>query len=84
MFYTAAGVFFRETYIRSSRFKMQLDSTSLQHIPGEISGGIGDRIEQYTDGISIPPAGEILLRNSGKYVYAYYNRDEHKIMLVDF
>lgn len=84
MVYTPGGVFFRDTYIRSSRFKMQLDSTTLQHVPGEISGDIGDRIEQYTDGISIPPAGEILFRNNGKYVYAYYNRDEHKIMLVDF
>ena len=78
------GNFFRSGSIRSSRFKMLLDSASLQHLPGDISPDIGERIEQYTKGISIPPEGENLFRNSGKYVYAYYNRDEHKIMLTSF
>jgi hypothetical protein len=32
----------------------------------------------------IDPDGENLFRNGGKYVYAYYSRDEHKRMLVNF
>jgi len=32
----------------------------------------------------IDPDGENLFRDSGKYVYAYYSRDEHKRMLVNF
>ena len=78
------GSFFRSTTIRSSRFKMLIDSASLQHLPGDITPDIGERIEQYTEKISIPPAGENLFRNGGKYIYAYYSRDEHKIMLTNF
>ncbi|HXB92994.1 MAG TPA: hypothetical protein VNU72_11920 [Puia sp.] len=82
--FTSPGVFFRSTNVRSSRFKMLVDSVTLQHVPGEITTDIGDRIEQYTNGISIPPEGENLFKNGGKYVYAYYSRDEHKIMLTSF
>ena len=82
--FVSTGVFFRSTTVRSSRFKMVLDSSSLQHVGGEITGDIGDRIERYTDGISIPPEGENLFLNAGTYVYAFYNRDEHKLMLSSF
>lgn len=82
--FVSTGVFFRNNSVRSSRFKVLLDTASLQHIPGDITGDIGDRIERYTDGISIPPEGENLFVNAGTFVYAYYNRDEHKIMLSSF
>ena len=82
--FVSTGVFFRSNSIRSSRFKMVLDSASLEHVPGEITGDIGEKIERYTDGISIPPEGENLFVNAGTYVYAYYNRDEHKLMLSSF
>ena len=84
MFFVQTGMYFRNSRVRSSRFKMLVDTTTLQHVPGDIPGDIGDRIEHYTDGISIPPEGETLFRNNGKYVYAYYNRDEHKLMLINF
>ena len=82
--FMSPGVYFRSSNVRSSRFKMQLDSATLQYVPGDISADIGDRIEQYTDKISIPPQGENLFTNDGKYIYAFYNRDEHKIMLTSF
>ena len=82
--FVSTGVFFRNNSVRSSRFKVLLDSTSLEHVPGEITGDIGDMIERYTDGISIPPEGENLFVNAGAFVYAYYNRDEHKLMLSSF
>jgi len=82
--FTSPGVFFRSTTVRSSRFKMLVDSASLQYVPGDMPSDIGDRIEQYTEKVSIPPAGETLFRNGGNYIYAYYNRDEHKIMLTKF
>src|SRR5262249_38705844 len=56
--FVSTGVFFRSETVRSSRFKMMVDSASLQFVPGEVTGDIGDRIERYTDGISIPPEGE--------------------------
>ncbi|HVS97945.1 MAG TPA: hypothetical protein VHE54_15730 [Puia sp.] len=82
--FTSPGIFFRSTTVRSSRFKMLMDSASLQHIAGDMPADIGDRIEEYTTGVSIPPQGETLFRNAGNYIYAYYNRDEHKIMLTRF
>jgi hypothetical protein len=82
--FMAPGVYFRSSNVRSSRFKMLLDSATLKYVPGEITGDIGDRVEQYTDKISIPPEGENLFTSGGKYIYAFYNRDEHKIMLTSF
>jgi hypothetical protein len=82
--FVSTGVFFRNNSVRSSRFKVLLDSATLQHVPGEITGDMEDRIERYTDGISIPPEGENLFLIGGTYVYAYYNRDEHKLMLSSF
>lgn len=84
MVMVSSGVFFRGATVRSSRFKMLLDTATLQYVPGEITGDIGDRVEQYTAAISIPPEGENLFVNGGRYVYAYYNRDEHKLMLSSF
>ena len=60
------------------------DLVELSDCRAVVVRSIGDRIEHYTDGISIPPEGETLFRNNGKYVYAYYNRDEHKLMLINF
>lgn len=84
MTFVATAGYFRGSVVRSSRFKALLDSVTLQHVPGEITTDLGERIEQYTKGISIPEAGEALFRNGGRYVYAYYDRDDHKIKLTGF
>jgi hypothetical protein len=84
MTFVSMSTYFRSTTVRSSRFKALLDSVTLQHVPGEITTDLGERIEQYTKGVSIPEAGEALFRNGGRYVYAYYDRDDHKIKLTGF
>jgi hypothetical protein len=76
--------FSRGSWEKSARFKTLLDSATLEHLPGEIMPDITERIEEYTKGISIPAEGENLFRNSAGFVYAYYSRDEHKLMLVNF
>jgi hypothetical protein len=75
---------FRSYSSRSSRFRMLMDSRTLEYLPGVETAAIGDRIWRYRAKISIPPAGESLFRSSGKYVYAYYNRDERKLVLTSF
>ncbi|GGA95007.1 hypothetical protein [Puia dinghuensis] len=80
----SAPLYSRSTSIESSGFKLLMDSTTLEHVPGPVTRGIGDRIVDYRKKISIPPAGESLFENGGKYVYAYYDRDEHKIVLTNF
>jgi hypothetical protein len=75
---------FRHSWTKSARFKSYVDSTTGEHLPGDIVTDIVERIEAYTDGVSIPPEGENLFRLNGRYVYAYYNRDEHKLMLANF
>lgn len=82
--FVPTGGFYRGSAVRSSRFKMQVDSSTLQYVPGDLTADIGDRIEEYTKKISIPPQGENLFTNDGKYIYAFYNRDEHKLMLTSF
>jgi len=76
--------FFRGDWSKSARFKTLLDTTNYEHMNSDTDSEITERVEDYTKDVSIPPAGENLFRNSGKYVYAYYNRDEHKLMLVNF
>lgn len=70
--------------IRSSRFKMLVDGTSFEHVPGSVAMDISDRIEEYTKGVSIPSKGESLFSNNGRPVYAYYSRDAHSIVLSGF
>lgn len=83
-FVPSATTFYSGSSIRSSRFKMLLDSASLQHVPGDIPADLGERIEQYTEKKSIPPAGQVLFRNGGRSVYAYYDRDDHQLKLTGF
>ena len=82
--FVSTGMFFRSGWVKSSRFKMLVDTATLEHVPGEITADLGDRIEQYTKGVSIPPEGECLFRNGGRFVYACYNRDEKKVVIMGF
>lgn len=83
--YMPSGGFYRlRAWTKSARFKMLLDSATLTHLEGDMPMSINDKIETYTEGTPIPPEGENLFRNNGSYIYGYYDRDDHKIILVKF
>lgn len=84
MVFVPSGGFYRSTWTKSARFGMLLDSSTLQHVSGEMPLSINEKIENYTTGITIPSEGENLFMNDGNYIYAYYNRDERKLLLIRF
>src|SRR5258708_1615283 len=84
MMYVPSGGFYRDTWTKSARFKMLLDAGTLEHISGDMPATINEKIESYTEGALIPQEGENLFRNNGNYIYGYYDRNEHKIILVKF
>jgi hypothetical protein len=76
--------FARNNWSGSARFLTVLDSASAKHLPGDVNTTLEERIELYTANIAIPPGAENLFRNNSRYVYAYYDRAEHKLAMVDF
>lgn len=82
--YVSSGGFYRDTWTKSARFKMLLDAGTMEHIGGDMPATINEKIESYTEGALIPPEGENLFLNNGSFIYGYYDRNEHKIILVKF
>ena len=82
--YIPTGGFWRSSWTKSARFKMLLDANTGEHLPGNIDESINERIERYTGGIKMPTEAENLFYCNGNYYYAFYDRDERKLAVVQF
>ena len=84
MVFVPSGGFSRSGWSKSARFNMLLDEKTSAHVDGEVHPTVNQKIEDYTRGIKIPPEGENLLIQNGKYIYAYYDKKEHMLVLIGF
>jgi hypothetical protein len=84
MVFIPTGGFSRSRWTKSAHFTMLLDEHTLAHAEGEVKPSINEKVEKYTEGIKIPPEGENLFTINGKYMYAYYDRKERKLVLARF
>ena len=82
--YVPTGGFSSGSWTKSVRFRMQLDSVSLNHLPGEMESSINDRIDDYTKDIKKPLNGENLFFQNGKYVYIYYDSGKRGLDFMHF
>lgn len=84
MVYVPSGGYSRSTWTKSVRFRMLLDTSSLNHITGDMEPSINDRIDDYTKDIKIPPAGENLFYRDRQYVYIYYDKKQRSLVFTRF
>lgn len=78
------GGFSRSTWVKSARFKTLLNAGTFEHIEGEMGKSINEKIEEWTADIKIPAEAENLFMTRGQYYYAYYSRDERKLIILKF
>ncbi|HYF29553.1 MAG TPA: hypothetical protein VD993_00390 [Chitinophagaceae bacterium] len=84
MVYIPTGGFARSAWTKSAYFKMLMDADTHEHVEGNMGASINEKIEQYTKGLKIPMEAENLFVYNGAYYYAYYNKEERKLSLVQF
>ncbi len=84
MTYIPSGGFSRSGWIKSVRFRMLVDSNSLNHIPGDMEASINDRVEAFTNHIDIPNNAENLIFHDGKYLYTYYDKYQRILVFCHF
>lgn len=84
MIMVPAGGFYRNTWVKSARFKTLLNTSTFEHIDGNMGNSINEKIEYYTGGIKIPPEAENLFMSGGRYYHAYYNKDERRLVILKF
>jgi hypothetical protein len=82
--YVPTGGYSRSTWTKSVRFRMLLDSNSLDHVTGDMEPSINDRIDDYTKDIKIPPSGENLFYRNYQYVYIYYDKKQRSLCFTRF
>jgi len=78
------GGFSSGTWTKAVRFRMLVDSTSFQHIPGDMEPSINDRIDDFSQDIKIPEQAENLLFQDGRYIYIYYDKKIKSLVLQQF
>jgi hypothetical protein len=82
--YAPVGGMSRNTFKGSTHFKMLLNASSNEHIEGDMRNSINERIENYTSRMKIPAEAENLFSINGIYYYAYYDREERKLVILKF
>ncbi len=78
------GNFSPGTWTKAVRFRMLVDSSSFQHIQGDIEPSINDRIDEFSKDIKIPEHAENLLLQDGRYIYIYYDKKNQSLNLQQF
>jgi hypothetical protein len=78
------GGFVRNSWTRSARFKMLLNTETNEHVAGKLPPGINDKIEEYTKDMKIPDDGENLFVRNGNYHYVFYNREKRVLSIMVF
>ena len=80
--YTNGG-FDRETWTRSTHFKMLLN-TDYSQIPGEPASSVYEKIERYTASLHVPSDLENIFVINELYYYAYYDKEERRLVVIKF
>jgi hypothetical protein len=78
------GNFSSGTWTKAVRFRMQVDSSSFQYIPGNMEPSINDRIDEFSKDIKIPEHAQNLLFRDGRYIYIYYDKKKQSLNLQQF
>ena len=78
------GGFSRSSWSKSARFKMLINDFSSEHINGDIPPSINDKIEVFTAGLKVPSDCENLFLLNEKYFYAFYDKEERSLSVVQF
>ncbi len=78
------GGFSSGTWTKAVRFRMLVDSSTFQHIPGDMEPSINDRIDEFSQDIKIPDRAENLLFQDGRYIYIYYDKKKQSLVLQQF
>jgi hypothetical protein len=80
--YTNGG-FDRESWTRSTHFKMLLN-TDYSQMPGEPANSVYEKIERYTASLHIPSDLENIFVINELYYYAYYDKEERRLVVIKF
>lgn len=72
------------SWTRVTRFKMLIDGNTSKHIDGEIGPSKSEQIQAYAEKIKIPDGGSSIFIVNGHYQFAYYDRDEKKLIITKF
>jgi hypothetical protein len=79
-----AGGFSRSTWTKSARFITLLNGNTYEHVNGDAGWSINERIEKYTEEIKIPPQAENLFMMNGHYYYAFYDKTDRRLVIIEF
>ena len=82
--YVPSNNFTRNSWTKSTRFKMLLQADTFEFIDGMAGRSINDRIETYTADLKNEPEAENLFMSNGQYYYAYYDKEERKMVVLKF
>jgi hypothetical protein len=78
------GNFSSGTWTKAVRFRMLVDSSSFQHIAGEMEPSINDRIDEFSHDFKIPEHAKNLLFQDGHYIYIFYDKKKQSLVLQQF
>jgi len=71
-------------WVKSAHFKTLLNASTFEHVDGNIGNSINEKVGYYTTGIKIPPQAENLFMSGGRYYHAYYNKDDRRLVILQF
>ena len=72
------------SWSRVTRFKMLVDPVSAKQIGGEMQQSKSEEIQDYSQDLRIPEKGSSVFVANNFYQFAYYDRDEKKLVVVKF
>lgn len=78
------GPSYTASWNRVTRFKMLVDRNNGKHVTGDVSPSVNEQIEEYSKDVKIPAGGSSLFKTAGTFRYAYYDRNEKKLLIVNF
>jgi hypothetical protein len=82
--WTLVGGFRRNTWTKSARFITLLNGNTFEHVDGEAGWSISERIEKYAEEIKIPPRAESLFKMNGHCYYAFYDKRDYRLVILEF
>jgi hypothetical protein len=75
---------FTSSWSRVTRFKMLVDPITSQHIKGPMSPSVAEQIEEYSQAIKIPKDGSCIFVANNYSQFAYFDKDEKKLIITKF
>lgn len=79
-----ASGFKRNTWIKSARFKTLLNGNTYDPADGDTNRSINEQIDKFADEFRKPPQAENLYMVNGRYYYAFYDRTDYRLVILEF